>query len=409
MECQDGCALRPVKKSRNVKRVLITGMSGAGKSLLLHELAARGYRTVDTDYGAYFQIVDGESLWREDRISALLASAPDELPGVLFVQGTTRNQVLFYPRFDHIVLLSAPPEVLTERLAARTTNPYGRIPPSSLRHFTTSRRWNRCSGSRPRSKSSPRYPSCRSLTFSLTTCCDPHQRPDKAEAGPGVHPDAAGATEATELQGIHRVLARLGSPAPRDRRQPWIAGQRDSLCAQPTLLATMRHEPEAQQHRDERSAGHRATHGHGADLDALFDQMPDPQSVWMAAFTPDDPDDRTAFDAHMARVRSSPDIALRAVTCDGQLVGSIAAFVLEGQTEVSYWIDRAVWGRGVASRTLGLLMALVPVRPVHARAASDNVGSLRVLQKSGFKIIGTENSFAPGRNSTIEETILRKD
>ncbi len=54
-------------------------------------------------------------------------------------------------------------------------------------------------------------------------------------------------------------------------------------------------------------------------------------------------------------------------------------------------------------------MALVPVRPLHARAASDNVGSLRVLQKSGFKIIGTENSFAPGRNSTIEETILRKD
>jgi hypothetical protein len=60
-------------------------MSGAGKSSLLHELAARGYRTVDTDYGDYFQTIDGESLWREDRISALLSSAPDELPGVLFV------------------------------------------------------------------------------------------------------------------------------------------------------------------------------------------------------------------------------------------------------------------------------------------------------------------------------------
>jgi adenylate kinase family enzyme len=111
-----------------MKRVLITGMSGAGKSTLLHELAARGYRSVDTDCGDYFQTIDGESLWREDQISALLSSAPDELPGVLFVQGTTRNQARFYPRFDHIVLLSAPPDVLAARLATRTTNQYGKNP-----------------------------------------------------------------------------------------------------------------------------------------------------------------------------------------------------------------------------------------------------------------------------------------
>jgi RimJ/RimL family protein N-acetyltransferase len=146
-----------------------------------------------------------------------------------------------------------------------------------------------------------------------------------------------------------------------------------------------------------------------ADLDALFDQMRDPESVWMAAFTPGDPDDRTAFDVHMAKVRSSPDNTLRAITCDGQFVGTVSSFVLDGETDVTYWIDRAVWGRGIASRALELLMDLVPTRPLHARAASDNAGSLRVLQKSGFKIIGTENSFAPGRKSEIEETILRKD
>jgi hypothetical protein len=67
-------------------------------------------------------------VWREDRISALLSSAPDELPGVLFIQGTTRNQVLFYPRFDRIVLLSAPHEILAGRLATRTTIPYGKDP-----------------------------------------------------------------------------------------------------------------------------------------------------------------------------------------------------------------------------------------------------------------------------------------
>jgi len=119
---------KELRGSRNVKRVLVTGMSGTGKSSLLDELADRGYRTVDTGYGDYFETVDGERLWREDRVSALLSSAPDELPGVLFVQGTTRNQGLFYSRFHHIVLLSAPAEVLAERLTTRTTNPYGKDP-----------------------------------------------------------------------------------------------------------------------------------------------------------------------------------------------------------------------------------------------------------------------------------------
>jgi shikimate kinase len=111
-----------------MKRVLVTGMSGTGKTSLLEELAARGHRTVDTDYGGYFEVVDGERLWRADRINALLDGAPDERPGALFVQGTTRNQGNFYPRFHHIVLLSAPPEVMIQRLATRTTNPYGKDP-----------------------------------------------------------------------------------------------------------------------------------------------------------------------------------------------------------------------------------------------------------------------------------------
>ena len=145
------------------------------------------------------------------------------------------------------------------------------------------------------------------------------------------------------------------------------------------------------------------------DLDALFEQMRDPEGVRMAAFTPEDPDDRTAFDAHMARVRSSPDITMRAVTCDGRLVGSIAAFPAEGRAEVTYWIDRAAWGKGIATRALALLLDLVTTRPLYARAASDNAGSLRVLQKCGFGPVGTETSFAAARHDDIEETILRLD
>lgn len=109
-------------------RVLITGMSGTGKTTLLDELSARGYPTVDTDYGDYYELVDGERLWRTERIEALLRATAADSGQVLFVQGTTRNQGAFYPWFEHIVLLSAPIAVLIERLTTRTTNPYGKDP-----------------------------------------------------------------------------------------------------------------------------------------------------------------------------------------------------------------------------------------------------------------------------------------
>jgi RimJ/RimL family protein N-acetyltransferase len=146
-----------------------------------------------------------------------------------------------------------------------------------------------------------------------------------------------------------------------------------------------------------------------SDLDALFEQMRDPVAVRMAAFTAEDPEDRTAFDAHMAKVRTSPAVTNRAITADGRLVGSIASFVIEDDTEVTYWIDRSFWGQGIASRALTLFLASVPVRPLFARVASDNVGSLKVLRKAGFAITGTEVSFANGRKTEIEETILCLD
>jgi RimJ/RimL family protein N-acetyltransferase len=143
-----------------------------------------------------------------------------------------------------------------------------------------------------------------------------------------------------------------------------------------------------------------------ADLDAIFEQMSDPVSVQMAAFTAEDPDDRKAFDAHVAMVMNLPDATLRAVTSDGYLVGTVSSFVLDGVMEVTYWIDRSNWGLGVASRALELLLQEVSQRPLRARVASDNVGSLRVLSKAGFKPVGTEVSYAPARRAEIEETLL---
>jgi RimJ/RimL family protein N-acetyltransferase len=142
------------------------------------------------------------------------------------------------------------------------------------------------------------------------------------------------------------------------------------------------------------------------DLDQIFELMCDPESVRMAAFTAEDPSDRGAFDTHMARIMSSSTTRTRAIIRDSQLVGTIASYESDGATEVTYWIDRRWWGQGIATRALSLLLEEIPVRPIRARAASDNAGSLRVLQKAGFRPIATEMSFAPGRAAEIEETIL---
>jgi RimJ/RimL family protein N-acetyltransferase len=142
------------------------------------------------------------------------------------------------------------------------------------------------------------------------------------------------------------------------------------------------------------------------DMDALFRQMSDPESVRMAAFTAQDPSDRAAFDAHMGKVRANPENLLRAVTRDGEFVGTVGSFILEGDTEVTYWVDRAAWGQGIATKALELLLELQPARPIFARAASDNAASLRVLAKAGFTPIGTENAYANARGEEIEETVL---
>lgn len=110
-----------------MKRVLLTGMSGTGKSTVIGELASRGYRAIDTDDDGLtvWTGTGTEWLWREDRIQRLLSLEDAE---VLFISGCTRNQVTFYPRLDHVILLSAPVQVIVQRLATRTTNQYGKHP-----------------------------------------------------------------------------------------------------------------------------------------------------------------------------------------------------------------------------------------------------------------------------------------
>ena len=121
-------------------KILVTGMSGVGKSAALRVLGERGHRVVDTDTDEWCRWVtlpDGSAdwIWREEAMAALLDGHAE---GALFVAGGKTDQGAFYPRFDHVVLLSAPASVLLERIAGRTTNPYGQDPASRalvLRHL----------------------------------------------------------------------------------------------------------------------------------------------------------------------------------------------------------------------------------------------------------------------------------
>ena len=145
---------------------------------------------------------------------------------------------------------------------------------------------------------------------------------------------------------------------------------------------------------------------HDSDLPVFFRQTNDPESLRMAAFTHEDPADRDAFDAHWKRIRALAGVVNRTVLVDGDVVGSAAVYGEPGEREVTYWIDRAYWGKGIATAALRDLLAEVPERPLHARVAADNAGSRRVLEKCGFVVTGHDRGFANARGEEIDELLL---
>src|SRR2546423_9333073 len=146
-----------------------------------------------------------------------------------------------------------------------------------------------------------------------------------------------------------------------------------------------------------------------SDLDTLFTWESDPRAVQMAAFTRSNPSDRSAFDAHYERVRSDPSNTLLAIDDDGEFVGTVGSFTMEGEREVTYWIARARSRHGAASRALRAFIAIESTRPLYGRVASHNAASAKVLARAGFIEVGSEMSFAPGVGADVVERIYRLD
>ena len=139
------------------------------------------------------------------------------------------------------------------------------------------------------------------------------------------------------------------------------------------------------------------------DLPVFFAQQLDAEAVRMAAFPSRDHD---AFMAHWTKIRATPqDTITRTIVVADRVAGNVGSWVQAGERNVSYWLGREFWGRGIASAALALLLDEVKARPLHGRVVSHNVASIRVLQKCGFTIAGREK-FPDAGGGEIEEIIL---
>jgi RimJ/RimL family protein N-acetyltransferase len=140
-----------------------------------------------------------------------------------------------------------------------------------------------------------------------------------------------------------------------------------------------------------------------ADLAVFFDHQRDPVAVAMAEFPARD---RAPFLAHWARIRADTGVVLRTVLADGEVAGNVVSWPAGGDRLVGYWIGRRFWGGGVATRALARYLHEVADRPLLAHVAATNAGSIRVLEKCGFRPVGPgDDDPADG----VAEILLRLD
>jgi len=145
-----------------------------------------------------------------------------------------------------------------------------------------------------------------------------------------------------------------------------------------------------------------------ADLPIFFEHQRDAAANHMAAFTVRDPTDKDAFAAHWKRILSDDTVLVKTIVFEGKVVGSVAKFVDKefGKPEITYWIGKEYWRMGLATKALSNFLGDIHVRPIYGRTAKDNVASIRVMEKCGFKISGYSSGFANARGKEIEEVIL---
>ena len=143
------------------------------------------------------------------------------------------------------------------------------------------------------------------------------------------------------------------------------------------------------------------------DLDTLFQFQLDFEANYLAAFTPKDPTDKIGYIEKYSRFLTDSTINMMTIKINNEIVGSISKFVMEGDNEITYWIDKKYWGKGIATTALEMFLKIVSNRPLFGRVAYDNFGSQKVLEKAGFVKIGNDKGFANARQKEIVEYIYK--
>jgi len=143
------------------------------------------------------------------------------------------------------------------------------------------------------------------------------------------------------------------------------------------------------------------------DLEILFEFQLDQEGIHLAAFTPKDPADKSAYLIKYTRLLNDPTVNNQTIIADNVIVGSVAKFEMHGDAEITYWIDRKFWGKGIATVALKIFLTFEKTRPIFGRVAFDNFGSQKVLEHCGFVKIGKDKGFANARQKEIEEFIYK--
>lgn len=145
----------------------------------------------------------------------------------------------------------------------------------------------------------------------------------------------------------------------------------------------------------------------GQDLETLFTFQLDKEGGYLAAFMPKDPTDKKAYIDKYTKLLNDETVNNQTIILDDKIVGSIAKFVMFGDNELTYWIDKQFWGKGIATFALKKILTIENSRPIFGRVAFDNFGSQKVLEKCGFIKVGVDKGFANARQEEIEEYIYK--